>query len=347
MTPSSTDEALQRLLDEGRVRAAAIDPEHVRLWDALAAASEGGKRFRPALVTATHDALGGTCPAAAAQVGAAVELLHTAFVIHDDVIDGDHLRRGRLNVGGTFHARALAAGATPEEAVDLGRTAGILAGDLALTAAVRAVATCGAGGEVVDRLLDLFDVALHATAAGELADVTLSLELAPASLGESLTMEEQKTGAYSFALPLQAGAVLAGADDATVARLGEAGRMLGIAFQLVDDLIGVFGDPTRSGKSATCDLRTRKQTPLLVHAKSTPEWERLRAYVGRELDDAELEEARRLLTASGSRDFVEELAENHLATARSVIEELGIPADLVASVTTRPAVLAEGSEVAA
>ena len=79
-------------------------------------------------------------------------------------------------------------------------------------------------------------------------------------------MEEQKTSAYSFALPLQAGAVLAGADEQTIDRLGEAGRALGVAFQLADDVIGVFGDPRHSGKSTTNDLRTGKQTPLLVHA---------------------------------------------------------------------------------
>jgi geranylgeranyl diphosphate synthase type II len=155
--------------------------------------TEGGKRFRPALVIATHDALAGTCPGAAVEVGAAVELLHTAFVIHDDVIDGDDLRRGRLNVSGTFRAQALSAGAAPHDADEFGRTAGILAGDLALAAAIRAVATCGAPTEVVHRLLDLFDAALHTSAAGELADVRLSLGLEEASLSQSLSMEEQKT----------------------------------------------------------------------------------------------------------------------------------------------------------
>ncbi|WP_418606109.1 polyprenyl synthetase family protein [Georgenia sp. SUBG003] len=84
---------------------------HARLWDALTAATEGGKRFRPALVVAAHDVLGGGLPGPAARVGAAVELLHTAFVIHDDVIDGDDTRRGRPNVSGTFAAAASAAGA--------------------------------------------------------------------------------------------------------------------------------------------------------------------------------------------------------------------------------------------
>ena len=329
MLPPTTDEALDRLLRDGQARAEAIDPAHARLWEAVAGATEGGKRFRPALVTAAHGALGGTDPAAAAAVGAAVELLHTAFVIHDDVIDDDEIRRGRLNVSGTFTSRTLAAGAAPDEAAGLGRAAGILAGDLALAAAIRTVATCGAEAEVVHRLLELFDAALHTTAAGELADVRFSLDLDPVSLAESLAMEEQKTSAYSFALPLQSGAVLAGADEHTVARLGEAGLMLGLAFQLVDDLMGVFGDPAQTGKSVTSDLRSRKQTPLLVHATSTSQWPEIRAYVGRDLTEQELGEVQRLLASCGSRGFVHELVETHLAGATRLLDELGVSADVI------------------
>lgn len=352
MTSRTIDEALRRLLDGGRARAVATDVEHARLWEAMAAATEGGKRFRPTLLIAAHDALGGSRSAAAVEVAAAVELLHTALVIHDDVIDGDDRRRGRLNVSGTFETDALRRGASVEGADTLGRTAGILAGDLALAAAIRAVATSGAPVEVTHRLLDLFDAALHTTAAGELADVRLSLDLAEASLNESLAMEEQKTSAYSFALPLQAGALLAGADDKIVGRLGEAGRLLGIAFQLVDDLLGVFADPTQTGKSVTSDLRTRKQTPLLTHARSTPEWDRVRSYLGRDLSDEELAETRTLLTTSGSRGFVEGLAEAHLCSAREVIDELGLgpellAPELLAAVTATLPAHADGSGAAA
>ena len=119
-------------------------------------------------------------------------------------------------------------------------------------------------------------------------------------------------------------------------RLGEAGRMLGIAFQLADDLLGVFGDPSRTGKSATSDLRTRKQTPLLAHARATAEWERICAYVGRDLTDDELDEVRHLLTTSGSRRFVEELAAAHQASACSVIERLGLSGDVFAAVIPAP-----------
>ena len=328
----STDAALDRLLEAGRLRATATGSAQGRLWESVAAATEGGKRFRPALVVAAHDALGGQCPATAAQVGAAVELLHTAFVIHDDVIDGDEVRRGRLNVNGTYASEAVAAGVADDEATGFGRAAGILAGDLALTAAIGSVARCGAPADVLDRLLDLFDAALHTTAAGELADVRMALLDAGSSLRDSLAMEEQKTSAYSFALPLQAGAVLAGADDEAVRRLGEAGRMLGVAFQLLDDLLGVFGDPDRTGKSTTNDLRTRKQTPLLVHAASSPQAEEIGAYVGRDLTDDELAEVRRLLTASGSRRFVERLVEVHLTEARDVLGSLDGAGGLVAAV---------------
>jgi geranylgeranyl diphosphate synthase type II len=209
------------------------------------------------------------------------------------------------------------------------------------------VALSGAPAPVVADLLDLFDGALHCTASGELADVRLSLDLAAASLDQSLEMEAQKTSAYSFALPLQAGAVLAGADAATIARLGDAGRAMGVAFQLADDLIGVFGDPARSGKSATCDLRTRKQTPLLVHARTTPAWDRVRTFLGRDLEPAELDEVRALLVSAGSRRFVEDLAARHLEQARTVLDGLGIPADLLDGVSVRPPELADGNGVAA
>ncbi len=334
MTPSTPDDALRRLLAEGQARASRLGAAHARLWSALSTATEGGKRFRPALVVAAHDALRGRDPEAAAVVGAAVELLHTAFVIHDDVIDGDDVRRGRLNVNGTFAARAADAGVGPAEARHFGATAGILAGDLALTAAVRAVATCVTDVDIVDRLLDLFDEALHVTAAGELADVHLSLRLQDATLAEVLLMEQRKTSAYSFQLPLQAGAILAGASQRTVDELGEAGRLLGIAFQLHDDVQGVFGDPEVTGKSSLSDLREGKHTVLMAHARLTAAWPRVATLTGRqELTESEAAEVRTLLVDSGSRHFVEELADDHLRQAVALLDDLGLPATLVAAVT--------------
>jgi geranylgeranyl diphosphate synthase type II len=182
----------------------------------------------------------------------------------------------------------------------------------------------------VHRLLDLFDLALHASAAGELADVRLSLGVEAASVEETLRMAEHKTAVYSFALPLQAAAVLADAPSGAVAAAGRTGRLLGTAFQLVDDLLGVFGDPTVTGKSRLSDLAAGKQTSLIVHARSTATWRLISRYVG---DPALTEEqavtVRALLQASGSRAFVEQLAARQARQAVAAAEAAGLPAELV------------------
>lgn len=322
---SRTDAQLRHFFDHGRVH----DRDAAALWTTLERATEGGKRFRPRLLLAVHDALGGGAPAAAQAVGAAVELLHTAFVIHDDVIDGDRVRRGRPNVSGTFEALARSDGATAARAARYGDAAGILAGDLALAGAVRLVARCGAPPATVADLLDLFDDALRLSAAGELADVRWSLGTGAPDLATILTMEEHKTAVYSFVLPLRAGALLAGADDVTGERLAEVGRLLGIAFQLRDDLDGVFGDEAVTGKSVLSDLREGKSTPLVAHARTTPWWDRIAPYLGDpDLGEHDAARVRALLEECGSRRFIEDLAADYGETALEAAEALGLGAAL-------------------
>ena len=332
---SHSDALLEEFFAHGAERSEAVGPEYRDLWTSLDAAAQGGKRFRPALVAAAYRAFGGQDPALVGRVGAAVELLHTAFVVHDDVIDGDGTRRGRLNVSGSFSRRASDAGIDDDRAATLGRAAGILAGDLALVAAVRMVALCGADAATTRRLLDLLDHAVQVSAAGELADVTLSMGLSPVSLGAVLTMEEHKTAVYSFELPLQAGAVLAGAPEDVVGRLSELGRLLGIGFQLLDDLQGVFGDEAATGKSVLTDLREGKATPLIAYARSTPDWHRIEPYVGDPtLDDARARVVRSLLAACGARDFIEDLADGYVTAALGVATDLDLPQEFVAWVGT-------------
>jgi geranylgeranyl diphosphate synthase type II len=326
--------ALDRRLHAAAVVAGDLGASYARLWAAVCESTEGGKRFRPALFTSAYECWGGTDEDAAAEVAAALELLHTAFVVHDDVIDHDLVRRGRTNVVGSHVAFAEAQGASPAHSNDFGVAAGILAGDLALAAAIRTVAGCPAPRRTVQRLLDLFDHALHVTAAGELGDVEMALGVEVPSLSETLTMEERKTGVYSFALPLQAAAVLAGQPQHVVDAVEQVGRLLGVAFQLADDLVGVFGDPAVTGKSAARDLRSGKQTPLVAHARGTRWWPRIAPYVGNEhLDHAQAEQARLLLVRSGSRRYVEELAARHGEAALELAREHDLPPSLVASLS--------------
>ena len=303
--PLPSGSALSAFFARGREQL--VDEHDEALWTSLHRLTEGGKKFRPALLLHLHDALGGRDHRAAAAVADAVELLHTAFVVHDDVIDGDLVRRGRPNVSGTFAARARAEGCGPERARRYGETAGILAGDLALAGAVREIALCGAGPDVVARLLDLLEDVLHRSAAGELADVRVSLTEG-ASLADALDIAEWKTAAYSFELPMQAAAILAGAPEDVAAALGAVGRCLGVGFQLQDDLDGVFCTAEESGKDPLCDLREGKATALVVLARSTRRWEELARYVGDpDLTEDGARRARELLVACGARRAVEML----------------------------------------
>ena len=306
------------------------------LWAAFAEAADGGKRFRPALLTGTHRALGGVREQAAIQVGAALELLHTAFVVQDDVIDGDPMRRGVPSLPGGFAQDALRRGATPAGARRYGDAAGILAGDLGLLAAFRAITRCQAPAVVVDRLLDLMETTVHASAIGEIADVHLQLGLTeqPDALREALAVAEFKTAVYSFQLPLHAGALLADADAGTLDALDEIGSLLGIGFQLFDDLLGIFGDERLTGKSALGDLREGKRTALMAHASTTPQWGQLEPLLGRlDLAPQDARRARELHTESGSRAWAEDLARWHLTSAVTSASTHSLPAALVESLS--------------
>lgn len=318
--PDIAAHTLEKFFDRGRAQV--VDKHDRLLWETLQGLTDGGKRFRPALLVHLHAALGGRDHHVASAVGDAIELLHTAFVIHDDVIDGDEVRRGRPNVGGVFAARAGADGVSPQRARRYGEAAGILAGDLALAGAVREIALCGARPEVVTRLLDLLEDVLHRSAAGELADVRVSLS-ADASLADALDIAEWKTAAYSFELPLQAAAVLADAPETVVATLGAVGRCLGVAFQLQDDLDGVFATAAQTGKDPLCDLREGKCTALVTIARSTDRWAELSRYVGDpDLTPDGARAARGLLEACGARRAVQMLVRDLGDAALSAITEL-------------------------
>ena len=324
VTPQDGTAPLDRFFSVGRAQ---VVDEHDRvLWQALQQLTSHGKRFRPALLTGLHAALGGADLERAARVGDAVELLHTAFVIHDDVIDGDQLRRGRPNVNGTFTARALADGADPGRARRYGEAAGILAGDLALAGAVREIALCGARPEVVTRLLDLLEEVLHRSAAGELADVRLSLTGA-AAMTDVLDVAEWKTAAYSFELPLQAAAILADAPTEVVTSLGAVGRCVGVAFQLQDDLDGVFAPAARTGKDPLGDLREGKCTALVAVARGTAVWDELSRYLGDPcLSEEDAQRARELLVRCGALHTVRALLRDLRDAALAGAADLPAPA---------------------
>ncbi|MFC4222836.1 polyprenyl synthetase family protein [Lysinibacter cavernae] len=326
----SFDEAMAEFFAQQHQRAASFDEGYRRLWLALESVSNGGKRIRPVLVNEAFRALGGTSLKTAVSVGLAFELMHTAFVIHDDIIDGDTVRRGQPNVVGQFLAHATAEGLDEVTARHWAESSALIGGDLLLTLAQRMLLAAQVDPAALRLLVDLFDEAVFVTAAGEQADVTYSwTSPADLTLDRVLSMTEHKTAVYSFGAPLMAGAVAAGAAESTVHALGEYGRLLGIAFQLRDDYLGVFGDSTMTGKSVVSDLREGKATPLVVFARTTEAWPRLKSIHGSaDLSHEQIADALVLLDECGARAFLEGLIAEYTERAEALSSDPRLPSEL-------------------
>ena len=326
LTDTGIDRELRMYFTEAQMRAGAYGAHYVALWEALEQQSSGGKRIRPQLVNAAYAGLGGTDRDLATRVALAFELLHTGLLIHDDVIDRDTVRRGVPNVAARFAGRARIQGADDRTSELWGQTAAVLAGDLALSHAHREIAMLPVASACREALLDILDRAVFVSAAGELADVVHAGSPETPEMGGVLATLELKTAVYSFECPLTAGAVLAGAGATAVEALARYGRLVGVAFQIADDILGVFGDPAVTGKSTVSDLREGKQTALTAHAATTDAWPAISARLGDpELDDEDADVLRESMRECGALEAARRLAEEHVTLACFELDTAELP----------------------
>lgn len=295
-------------------RLAAAGPDALELA-AAARAADGGKHLRPRLLAAAYLAHGGDDPELLRRVAGAQQLVHLALCIHDDLIDGDVVRHGRPNVVGRTESAARSDGLGPVEAARLAEASALLAGDLTLNAALLALLTAPAADAVRIRLARAATLAIERAIAGELLDVRG--ETLPPERSTPLRIAELKTASYSVTLPLLLGAIAAGADDdATADAVERAGTALGIAYQLGDDDLGLFGDPATTGKSALSDLRDGKRTEhvrlALERAEGADRECIVQALGSPEATESDARRVREVVTATGARAAVLELIDTHL-----------------------------------
>lgn len=301
------------------------------LADAVAALVEGGgKRLRPALVAESCRAFGGD-PVPVLPVAAATELLQAYLLIHDDIMDHAELRRGVPTVHARFRDEHLRQGWPGDEA-EHGRAMAILAGDLAHTWAWELYldGRRQAAGTIDAAALDRTFLAMcQEVVGGQFLEMRLPLAAGPVAEEDLTRVLRLKSGRYSVERPMELGARLAGVDDPDVlAALSRLGAATGEAFQLKDDVLGVFGDTAELGKSVASDLQEGKHTFLVHYAlEAAPSAERewLAASLGDpELDDDEVDELRDIIRRSGALEKVLERIDRRLADARRALGELPV-----------------------
>ncbi len=262
--------------------------------------ADGGKALRPTIALVAAEAVG--APAEAAVPGAvAVELVHNFSLLHDDVMDGDRERRHRPTVWALF-----------------GMGEAIIAGDALLALAQRVLLEDerpegGQAAEVLNR-------ATAEMIEGQSDDLSFEARI-DVSIDECLSMSTHKTAALLSAAAAL-GAILGGGDQRAVEALRSYGRHLGLAFQAVDDVLGIWGDPVVTGKPAANDLRQRKKTIPVVHALSSPSGAELKTLIlNGDLTEGTLRRAVQIIEESGSREWALELAGRNLAQSLAALEE--------------------------
>ncbi|MBO0846180.1 MAG: polyprenyl synthetase family protein [Nocardioides sp.] len=303
--------ALDGFLDEQAVRLAPLGADAARLLAEARAVVSGGKRFRAAFCYWGFHAVAGLSCAdddALVRACAALELLHASALVHDDYMDASDTRRGRPATHRMFadEHRGDRWRGDPEQ---YGASAAILLGDLLLSWSDELLRRCGMPLERVAAALDILDRCRSEVIAGQFLDVSVQAR-GEADVDLAMTVLRYKSAKYSIERPLHIGATLAGASEAHLRELSSFGLPLGEAFQLRDDLLGVFGDPDQTGKPAGDDLVEGKRTVLValtLDEAPAPDAARLDAALGTDLAAEEVAELRRIINDSGAHHQVEQV----------------------------------------
>lgn len=290
--------------------------------------SAGGKRIRPMLCACGwHAAEGGPEPAGLVSAGAALEMFHAFALIHDDVMDRSDTRRGQPTVHRRLATRFTGPHSEPE-AEQLGIGAAILVGDIALTWSDELWHSISLAPDRLAAARALINEMRTEVMYGQFLDLTGSAGM-DARSDLPLTVIRYKTAKYTIERPLQLGAALAGADRRLINALSAFAIPIGEAFQLRDDLLGIFGDPGETGKSRLDDLREGKRTILVTLALAAADKQQeadLRATLGnQDITEEAAERAREILTATGAAAGVEQMIEDRYRQAMDALTAAALP----------------------
>ncbi|MGC4174147.1 polyprenyl synthetase family protein [Demequina sp.] len=261
------EDAIGATIAQTRATAAPAGDVGMELVDAVEAAVAGGKRLRALAVMSSYAAHGGDSPKDIAPVAAALELFQAAALVHDDVLDDAHTRRGRPTSHIAF-AKAHAARGDEGNAERFGLAGAVLTGDLSLMVAMRAIAQAQLG-EHGAATMRLFTEMTELVTVGQYLDMRIAaspLTELPNQLDAIRATMRSKTASYTAEFPLALGASAARGDGPHVDAARAAGVPAGIAFQLRDDLLGLTGSPAVTGKPVGDDIREGKRTVPLWHA---------------------------------------------------------------------------------
>lgn len=338
--PIAVHHQLSEFLDKQRPEIAKIGAPVTNATDFLESfVLDGGKRIRPLFAWAGFLGGGGLDKGedsrAMLRAASSLEFIQACALIHDDIIDGSDTRRGQPTVHrgvASLHRERNLLG-NPDS---FGQSVAILIGDLALAWAEDMFQDSGLSFEALRRARAPWRGMRTEVIGGQILDVSLE-----ASGSEDLELTDAvnrfKTAAYTIERPLHLGAAIAGADQQLIAAFRGYGRDIGVAFQLRDDQLGVFGDPEVTGKPAGDDLREGKRTVLLALALQRADEvnpaaaQELRSKIGKVEDPAEISHLAQIIADSGAPELIEQRIVALTASGLQFLKEAGVNPEVTAT----------------
>lgn len=328
---SRVDEVLRRYVAEEADHLVRIDGALEPVAAQLEAAVLDGKRLRAAFCYWGWRAVGQPDNDALLRAVASMELVHAAAIVHDDLIDDSPLRHGRP----TVHVALRKARGPGRRSAGTARSLAMLVGDLLMSMAGQLFATSGLPAAYLARARPLWSALARELIAGECLEI-LRTGAAP-DTGQSLKVIRYKTAKYTVEQPLLIGGTLAGAGGPLLEGYSAYGLPLGEAFQLRDDLLGLFGDPARTGKANSDDLRGRRPTVLLAETWRMADAEdraRLDQLLGRgALTGGTLEAVREVMVRLKAPERVEGMILARVRESLDALHDMDVPAPAETALT--------------
>ncbi len=318
------DPFLDRFFEQQERQAAKLFPLAADAMSRYRKFMQGGKKGRGALVELGYKCYGGKNQKAILPVAAAAEIYHSFLLMHDDIIDQDDVRRGKPSMHKQYQAlvKEQFPGADP---VHYGQSLTIFLGDIGSFLATWLIAQSKFDPQLRLAALSWFCKVLVGTGYGEILDVVKGLE-GRCLAEEVLLIHRLKTAHYTVAGPLQVGAILARAKDSDLKNIEKFGVPVGLAFQIQDDILGMFGNEKDLGKSASSDLREGKNTLLILHARQNATKEQLvilnRIYGNRQANDRDIEQVREIFKATGSLAKSQQMAQALVQNGKMIIPRI-------------------------
>lgn len=317
VSANNLDQEIEKILTDFLHQVEKINLKLVPFALGLISSCKGGKRIRGVLVKLGYEIASSLTSFAprndeVIRVGAAYEILHAAILIHDDIIDQSQLRRGKPTLyqalGGNHYGVSQA----------------LAVGDVGLYLPIKLIADSNFLGEYKNKALSHFAQTIINTGWGEVLDVEIPHLGGNRVETDVLAIHSLKTAQYTVSGPLILGAILAGADEELLGMLGMLGENLGIAFQIQDDILGVFGEEEELGKSVTSDIEEGKNTLLITEAlkRANPKQRQiLDKYYGRGSRGG-LEEVRKVFGETGSLDYSHQFGLKYVTQAKKIIPQV-------------------------